>query len=117
MTITAADGSGGTIGGSGTTNYLPLFTNSTTLGNSSIYQNASGDIGIGLDNPTGRLELSCFSGDTYPHLLLSGTDGGYSRVSFRTMIASSKHWVLAGKTNSDDNISQWHLNYFNGICW
>ena len=113
LTISAAGGSGGTIGGSGTTNYIPFFTNSTTLGNSSIYQNSSGDIGIGLDNPTGRLELSCNSVDTYPHLLLSETDG-YARVSFRTMTASSKHWVLAGHTNPDDNSSQWHLNYFNG---
>lgn len=113
LTINATGGSGGTVGGSGTTNYLPLFTNSTTLGNSSIYQNASGDIGIGLNNPTGRLEISGNSVDTYPHILLSETDG-FARVSFRTMTASSKHWVLAGNTNSDDNISQWHLNYFNG---
>jgi len=113
LTISSAGGGGGTIGGSGTTNYLPLFTNSTTLGNSSIYQNSSDDIGIGLNNPSGRLEISCNSVDTYPHILLSETDG-FARVSFRTMTAPFKHWVLAGHTNADDNSSQWHLNYFNG---
>jgi hypothetical protein len=30
------------------------------------------------------------------------------------MLASSKHWVLAGHTNQTDGESQWHLNYFNG---
>jgi len=112
ITISSTAGGGG-LGGSGTANYLPVFTNVTTLGNSSVYQNSSGDIGLGLNNPTGRLEISGNSVDTYPHLLLSETDG-YARVSFRTMTASSKHWVLAGHTDLDDNYSQWPLNYFNG---
>jgi hypothetical protein len=59
------------------------------------------------------LEIYGNSVDAYPHLLLSEADG-YARVSFRTMLASSKHWVLAGHTNQTDGDSQWHLNYFNG---
>src|SRR5262249_5299035 len=39
---TSSSGGGGGIGGSGTTNTLPLFTGSTTLGNSNITQNADG---------------------------------------------------------------------------
>ncbi len=66
-----------------------------------------------LSNPTGMLEVYGNSIDTYPNLLLSEADG-YARISFRTMLASSKHWVLAGHTNSSDGASQWHLNYFNG---
>lgn len=37
---TAAVGGGGGVGGSGTTNYLPKFTGTTTLGNSAIYESA-----------------------------------------------------------------------------
>jgi len=79
-----------------------------------IYFNA-GDVGIGLNNPTGVLEIYGNSVDTYPQLLLSEEDG-FARVSFRTMLSSSKHWVLAGHTNQTDGDSQWHLNYFNGTA-
>lgn len=41
---------GGTIGGSGTTNYIPKFTASTTLGNSLIYDDGT-NIGIGTVSP------------------------------------------------------------------
>lgn len=48
---------GGGIGGSGTMNNIPKFTGSTTLGNSVIYEN-SGNIGIGTQNPRGKLDVS-----------------------------------------------------------
>jgi trimeric autotransporter adhesin len=57
ITISATGGGGGTIGGSGTANYLPLFTGTTTLGNSVIYQ-TGGNIGIGTTTPDAKLELS-----------------------------------------------------------
>jgi hypothetical protein len=62
---------GGDIGGSGTANYIPKFTSSTTVGNSAMYQSGS-NIGIGTTSPTAPLTI-------YPVL---GTDimltgGGY----------------------------------------
>lgn len=45
------------IGGSGTTNYIPKFTDSTTLGNSIIYESPSGNIGIGTTNPANLLDV------------------------------------------------------------
>ena len=54
--LTIASTAGG-IGGSGTANYLPLFTGATTLGNSVIYQ-TGGNIGIGTTTPGAKLELS-----------------------------------------------------------
>jgi hypothetical protein len=45
------------IGGSGTTNYIPIWTNSTTLGNSLLYQ-TGGNVGIGNTSPAGRLDVS-----------------------------------------------------------
>jgi hypothetical protein len=83
------------------------------LKNSNNIYYSAGNVGIGLNNPTGVLEINGNSIDSYPQLLLSETDG-YARVNFRTMLASSKHWVLAGHTNQTDGDSQWHLNYFNG---
>lgn len=74
---------------------------------------SNGNVGIGLNNPIGMMEIYGNGFDSYPHLLLSELDG-YARLSFRTMAASSKHWVLAGHTNVVDDQSQWHLNYNNG---
>jgi hypothetical protein len=60
-------GGGGTIGGSGTTNRVPKFTASTTLGNSSIVDsasavamtiNASGNIGVGTTNASNKFVVS-----------------------------------------------------------
>ena len=48
------------IGGSGTTNYLPKFTASTTLGNSLVFDNGT-NVGIGLTNPGTKLDLAAGS--------------------------------------------------------
>ncbi len=77
-----------------------------------IFYNA-GRVGIGLNNPAGVLEIYGNSVDSYPHIYLSETDG-FARISFRTMLAASKHWVVAAHTNASDNISQWNLNYNDG---
>jgi hypothetical protein len=50
-------GAGGTIGGSGTTNYVPKFTAGTTLGNSQIFDNGT-NVGIGTITPSYKLNLS-----------------------------------------------------------
>jgi hypothetical protein len=42
---------------SGTTNYIPIFTGSNSLGNSAIYQ-SSGNVGIGTTSPIVALDLS-----------------------------------------------------------
>ncbi|MEP0861951.1 MAG: hypothetical protein HRF52_11000 [Ignavibacterium sp.] len=54
--LTISSTSGG-IGGSGTTNYLPLFTGSTTLGSSVLYQSGS-KIGIGTTTPDYSLTIN-----------------------------------------------------------
>lgn len=64
MTITPNDGANTVtfsstasgIGGSGTTNYIPKFTASTTLGNSVMYE-SGGKIGIGTTAPSTRLSV------------------------------------------------------------
>lgn len=46
------------ITGSGAANYVPKFTNTTVVGNSVIYQNASSNIGIGTISPTQKLDVN-----------------------------------------------------------
>ena len=46
------------VGGSGTTNYIPIWTNSTTLGNSGFFENGpGGNVGLGTTNPGAQLEV------------------------------------------------------------
>jgi hypothetical protein len=83
LTISSSGGSGGgTLDGSGTTNYVPLFIGTTTLGNSILYQN-SNNIGIGTISPLAKLDVN---GDSYlrGNLFFPGTtpsisfyDNGY----------------------------------------
>ncbi|BDQ03413.1 hypothetical protein [Ignavibacterium sp.] len=54
--LTISSTSGG-IGGSGTTNYIPLFTGSSTLGSSVLYQSGS-KIGIGTTTPDYSLTIN-----------------------------------------------------------
>jgi hypothetical protein len=42
--------------GSGTANYITIWTAATTLGNSKLYQTAAGNVGLGTTTPTARLE-------------------------------------------------------------
>lgn len=47
----------GGIAGSGTSNYIPKFTDSTTIGDSTIYEN-NGNVGIGTTNPDMKLDVN-----------------------------------------------------------
>ncbi len=57
LTISSTGGGGGTIGGSGSSNFIPMFTNSTTLGNSILYQ-SSNRIGINNSSPSYALSIN-----------------------------------------------------------
>lgn len=79
-------GGGGTgIDGSGTTSYLPIWTNSTTLGNSILYQNASNQIGIGTTNPSAKLDVN-----------------GWARINGQLNLASNRITNVADPTNNQD---------------
>ena len=67
----------GAITGSGTTGYLPIWSTSSKLGNSVVYQ-SNGNIGIGTTIPDSMLEITDpTNGDAFP-LHLTSTDGGWS---------------------------------------
>lgn len=73
LTISAAGGGGGGISGGGTANYVPLFSGTTSIGNSVIYQ-SSGNIGIGTLTPTKKLEVT--NSDIIVHNLTIGRGPG-----------------------------------------
>ena len=76
--------------GSGTADYVPLWTASGTLGNSGIFQAASGDIGIGTTTPGGPLELA------------TGATGGANATMMlkQTSAASGNYYADIGLYNS-----------------
>jgi len=45
------------VSGSGTTNYIPLWTSSSNLGNSIVYQSTAGYLGIGTTSPVATLDI------------------------------------------------------------
>jgi hypothetical protein len=53
---------GGTLTGSGTTNYIPKWTGSTALGNSLLYDNGT-NVGIGNTNPIYKLDVFASNAD------------------------------------------------------
>ena len=57
LTINATGGGGGTIGGSGTANYISKFTNSTTLGSSTLFDDGN-RIGLGTNTPDFSLTVN-----------------------------------------------------------
>jgi len=66
------------ISGSGTTNFIPRWTGSTTLGNSALFQSA-GNVGIGTTSPAARLDVlgpNATSGNAQTVLKVTGGLGG-----------------------------------------
>jgi hypothetical protein len=73
----------GTIMGSGTADYVPMFTGTTTVGNSHIFQTVGGNVGIGTTGPAAKLDvkgtedvrntLTLFPSGTNPALSVHGT--------------------------------------------
>jgi hypothetical protein len=70
------------ITGTGTTNYLPIFTGSSSLGNSSIYDN--GNIGIGTNNPTVAIDI------------LNSTSAQSAKIRLSTEFASAVRTLTIG---------------------
>jgi trimeric autotransporter adhesin len=87
----------GTITGSGTADFVPLFTGATTIGNSKIFQAVGGNIGIATTAPAAKLDvkgtgdvrdtLTLFPKLTHPTLSVKGTAFAVSSTGKVTFIA------------------------------
>jgi hypothetical protein len=85
------------ITGSGTADFVPVFTGTTTIGNSKIYQNASGEVGIGTTSPLATLDvkgktdvrdsLTLYPKLTHPALTLHGTAFEVSSTGLVTFVS------------------------------
>jgi hypothetical protein len=74
------------VSGSGTANYLSLWTSSSILGTSGIYQNPSnGDLGIGTTHPSSALEVQSVGSTS----IFGGTANSSQRGVFGVNIAES----------------------------
>ena len=60
------------VTGTGTTNYLPKFTGSTTVGNSQVFDNGT-NVGIGTASPGAKLEVKQ-TGSEVPFIIDSSSD-------------------------------------------
>jgi hypothetical protein len=79
----------GAVSGSGTTNYIPKWTSSTAIGDSTIFDN--GNVGIGLTNPFAKLHVNgtlAIGHPSYPGLIFSNADTGEFRIDNRSSAAS-----------------------------
>jgi hypothetical protein len=106
LTISAAGSTG--IGGSGTTNYLPLFVGNTTLGNSVVYQ-SSGNIGIGMTTPSVPLHVY---GTGQVGIQFNGNNDYYASIYVNAINPDAvsgfgflKNGVLRGKIDVDNDYS------------
>jgi hypothetical protein len=92
ITISSTGGGSG-IGGSGTTNYIPLFTGSTTLSNSVLYQ-ANNNIGLGTSTPDFNLTINSDLTNGLGLKVFKSTTGGLCGLSMvdQTQGINLKGW-------------------------
>lgn len=91
----------GKISGSGTLGFIPKFTSSTSVGNSALYEDENGNIGVGLSTLTGaKLEIAggvivdgSYSGYSGAEVILNGTglDDAFSTIGTGARIMSFDH--------------------------
>ena len=92
LTISSTGGGGG-IGGSGTANYLPVFTNATTLGNSALF-NDGNKIGLGTSTPDYSLTIN--SNNTAGLALKLSRSGGFGMAFLEdNQPVDSKGWAFS----------------------
>lgn len=84
--LTTADATG-TVGGSGTANYLSKWTTGSALGNSSIYDN--GNVGIGTTAPGYKLDVSGSARVTGAVIVNGGSSSNWGGLNVGGQIQSS----------------------------
>jgi hypothetical protein len=83
--------------GSGTTSYLPVWTANNTIGRSSLFQNASGSIGLGTAAPIATLDVR---GTLSASLGVSGLSAGGATAGVKGQTISSGYGLLGLATGT-----------------
>jgi hypothetical protein len=83
------------ISGSGTTNYVPLWTNASTLSSSVIFQ-SNGNLGIGTTSPQGPLDVTSVSETAVSGRTSSDSAYGVYGVNYSATGPSMGVWGEAG---------------------
>jgi hypothetical protein len=91
--------SGGTITGSGTTNYLSKWTGGTALGDSLVFDNGT-NVGIGTTSPGAKLDVNgnISASSTNPKYYVTRGDGTYVPI---LQLESSTDDIIIGATSID----------------
>src|SRR5216683_975971 len=72
------------VGGTGTTNRVPLWTGSSTLGNSALFQ-SGGNVGVGNTTPVAILDVTGKPGN-------NAVNNGNAPTALRVMGGSGAPW-------------------------
>jgi len=90
------------VGGTGTTNRVPVWTNSSTLGNSNLFQ-AYGKFGIGTPTPNASLDVNgkggapdVFAGNATTALQITGGLGASNLAGFGPQGAGGPIQIISG---------------------
>ncbi len=84
--------------GSGTTDYIPLWTNASNLTSSVIFQGAGHEIGIGTSNPVTPLEVNGNNSISIVDVTQTGSSG--SAISGDVTATSGNGYGVSGATGS-----------------
>ena len=99
--------SGGGLTGSGTTNYIPKFTSSNSIGNSNIFEDSSGNAGINTVDPNNNLHVKASSnGKGITIQRGSSSADTYAELSFlnsTNAAAAPTVWVRGNRGSSNAN--------------
>ena len=83
------------VTGTGTTNYLPKFTSTSTIGNSLVYDNGT-NVGIGTTSPTQALTVNGNAAVGGQQAFWLRDDDGFSSSSARRAWAMTANYVAFG---------------------
>jgi hypothetical protein len=83
--------------GSGTTSYLPIWTATNTIGRSNLFQNSSGNIGLGTTAPIATLDVR---GTVSASLGVSGLSSGSATAGVSGQNTSSGYGLLGLATGT-----------------
>jgi hypothetical protein len=96
MAVAVPDGTVPAVSGSGTKDYVPLWTSSTALGKSTLYQ-TGGKVGVGTTTPAAALDVS-----------------GSVNASSTFNIAGTTVLAVPGKGSMNTAVGNFTLSYLNG---